>query len=151
MDRPERAKAAILAVGLAGWTAFWFWAFSFAYDDGFFRYHLHARLPTFLAALSAAVALPISAYFWWRRSAASGFRALVGHTATCLCVLALPAVVGGLLSAAGPPWHLEADDAMGVAFDFLLLLGIAVSSIAVMGLALGMRWFRRGARSPASR
>ena len=133
----------VAAAALVAWSAFWFWAFSFAYSDSFFEYNRHTRIPTFVAVLVAAILIPVSAFSWWPDSSGSGFRALVGHVMTCLVVLALPAIVTGLLSRADHPWHLEADDAMGVGIDFLLLLGIAVSSVVVMVGAIVVRSYRR--------
>jgi hypothetical protein len=45
-------------------------------------------------------------------------------------------VVSGVLSRAPDPWHLSADDAMGVGIDWLLLLGLSLLSLPVVGVAL---------------
>jgi len=138
------AVARVVAVGaLVAWSAFWFWAFSLAYSDSFFEYNRYARIPTFLAMLLAAILVPTSAFYWWRRSSTSVFWSLFGHVATCLVVLALPAVVAAALARADRPWHLEADDAMGFGIDFLLLLGIAIASLVVLVGAIGVRSYRR--------
>jgi hypothetical protein len=49
------------AVAFAGWVVLAFWAFSLSSSSSFFEYNLPSRLPPFLAAFAAAVALPIIA------------------------------------------------------------------------------------------
>jgi ankyrin repeat protein len=138
------AVARVVAVAsLVAWSAFWFWAFSFAYSDSFFEYNRHTRIAAFVAVLLSAILLPISAVYWWLRPSASVFWPLLGHIATSLVVLALPAAVTAVLSRADPPWHLSADDAMGVGIDYLFLLGIAIASLVVMLVAMGVRSYRR--------
>jgi len=124
---------------LAAWAAVWFWAFSFAYSDSFFRWNRGSRLPTFATAWLAAVALPWSAWLqwarWWRgaRGAAGALGAQLLVTAAALGVAAAAAFV---LARAPEPWHLSGDDAMGVGIDFLALCGIALASFAALLTAL---------------
>jgi hypothetical protein len=127
---------------LLGWTAFWFWAFSFAYSDGFFLYNRHARLPTFVAALVAAVAIPVSLVAQWdrfARRARGPVAALLAHAGCCLLALALAWGSFLVLSRARPPWRLEADDALGVGIDLGILLVVGCFSLALLAAAIGVR------------
>jgi hypothetical protein len=134
-----KTEPIIAALLFAGWVSFWFWAFSFAYSDGFFLYNRHSRIPIFAAALVAATLIPISAV-----------RSLLTHSAICLIILAALLAVFWALSRAERPWRLEADDAIGAGIDFMLLLGIATLSIAALGVAVSARWHRRKSRDRES-
>jgi hypothetical protein len=139
------AKFALVAA-FACWCAFWFWAFSFAYSPGFFRYHAHTRIPTLIAALIAMAVVPVSAFAQWR-SVRSGKRgrlvALLLHVATTCCLLAIPFGLTWLLSRATGPWHLEADEAMGAGIDNALLLLVSVVCAVVLGVLLVARTIER--------
>jgi hypothetical protein len=114
------------------WLAFWFWAFSFAYSDGFFRYERCSRLPVFAAALLGAVVIPGSARRAWRRRTL--WAALVAHLAGVVCGLAPLALVSALSSRLPGPCRLSADDAMGAGIDFMLLVGVSLlSTVALVG------------------
>jgi hypothetical protein len=137
----SKSKILLLVVGF-GWCAFWFWAFSFAYSSGFFRYNMHSRLPTFIAALFAACALPASALLQWRQVKGGRRGRLAGmviHVVASCAVLAVPFATMFILSRAPSPWRLEADDAMGVGIDIALLVLVAGGSAAVLGVALLVR------------
>jgi hypothetical protein len=148
-----KTEPIIAALLFAGWVSFWFWAFSFAYSDGFFLYNRHSRIPIFAAALVAATLIPISAVFQCRqydKAECSGLRSLLTHSAICLIILAALLAVFWALSRAERPWRLEADDAIGAGIDFMLLLGIATLSIAALGVAVSARWHRRKSRDRES-
>jgi cytochrome c oxidase assembly factor CtaG len=141
--KTEPIVATLLFVG---WAIFWFWAFSFAYSDGFFLYNRHSRIPIFVAALVAAMLIPLSAVFQWRqydKAGCSGLRSLLSHSATCLIILTAPVAVFWALSRAQSPWRLEADDAMGAGIDFMLLLGITTLSIVALAVTIAVQWHRR--------
>lgn len=111
MTAPGKTEPVVRILLLAGWIAFWFWAFSSADSDGFFLYHHHFRIPIFAAALLAATLIPISAAVQWRRyhkTRRSGLRSLITHSTTCLIVLAAFLAVFCGLSAAERPWRPEA-------------------------------------------
>lgn len=144
-----QAQRIIAILLFAGWAGLWFWAFSFAYSDGFFLYDRHSRIPIFVAALAAAILIPISAVVQWKRydkARRGGVRTLLTHVATCLVILAVPSAVFSALARAPRPWRLEADDAMGAGIDFLLLCSIAILSIGVLGVAIAVGWHRRRSR-----
>ena len=124
---------------LFGWAAFWFWAFSFAYSDSFFLYNRYSRIPILVAAVAAAILIPISALHQWKRHAKEGrgrMRAVLTHAAACFIILGAPFTVSWALSKAPRPWRPSADDAMGAGIDLLLLLAIAALSIAALGIAV---------------
>ena len=121
------------AVAVA-WLGFWFWAFSFAYSDSFFRYDSCSRSSVFAAALFGAAAVPASACRAWRRHR-SILRALAAHAAGLVVALLPLALVSHALSRVSGPCHLEADDSMGAGIDFLILVGIAIVSLLVLLVA----------------
>jgi len=133
---------------LIGWTAFWFWAFSYSYSSSFFAYNRHTRITTFVAALITAVLIPVSASIQWRGAirGRNGFVAFGLHALSCAAAMSLLPLVSGFLRRAERPWHLEADDAMGVGIDFLMLLGIAIASGVVLAIALVIRSRLRASR-----
>jgi hypothetical protein len=129
------------ALLLAGWAAFWFWAFSFAYSDSFFLYNRHSRIPILIVAVMAAVLVPISAVHQWKQHVKEGrktVQSLLTHGATSLIILSAPFAVTWILSKASRPWRLGADDAMGAGIDLLYLFAIATASIATLGVALAL-------------
>ena len=140
----------LLGVAGCGWLAFWFWAFSLAYSDGFFLYNHHSRLPTFAGALLCACVLPLSTLRQWRQ-VAHGHRgalaALLAHGLTSLVALAVPFSLTLILSRAPRPWRLEADDAMGVGIDNAVLLILAMLSVVILATALALERYRRRRRS----
>lgn len=131
-------------IALFLWAAFAFWAFSFSFSSSYFSYSLASRLPPFLAAFGGAVALPISAYYQWKRarSGASHLAAWLVHSAcAALCVMPL-AATAALLSRLPEPFHLSGDDAMGVGISFLALAAAAIVSALLLGILLlaNRRW-----------
>jgi hypothetical protein len=130
----KAAKAAAFAV----WIVLAFWAFSLGSSSSFFAYNLPSRLPPFLAAFAAAVALPVSAHLQWQRVTREKVTPLRGwlvHTAVAAGSLVPLPVIAALLARAPRPWHLSGDDAMGVGIDFLLLLAAAGFSSVLLALA----------------
>ena len=145
MHTPATRKL-ILGVAGCAWLAFWFWAFSLAYSDGFFLYNRHARLPTFAAALLCACVIPLSTLRQWHRvgrDQRGALAALLAHGLTSLLALAVPFSLTLLLSRAHRPWRLEADDAMGVGIDNAVLLIMAALSVVILATALAARRYRR--------
>jgi hypothetical protein len=145
-DRPAGSRDALritlrVAPGAALllWNAFAFWLFSFSFSSGFFEYNLRSRLPTFLAAFFAAVAIPLSAAVQWRRArrtATTRLGAGFAHAIVTALSIAPLTLASAILSRAPSPWRLEADDAMGVGIDFMMLLGIALTSLIVLAVTL---------------
>ena len=139
----------LIFVIVAGWIAFWFWAFSFAFSDSFFRYNLHSRVPTFFTALAGVSAMPLSALLVWRqvvKGHCSPLVALAIHLFVTIAALALPLIVTYALARAPQPWHLEADDAMGVGIYMAALAIVAIFSVIVLVIALAMRARKSNAR-----
>ena len=136
------AIKAAKAAAFAGWVVLAFWALSLSYSSSFFEYNLPSRLPPFLAAFAATVALPISAHVQWQRVTREKISPLRGWLLHCVVATGLfvPLVaVASLLARAPAPWHLSADDAMGVGIDFLLLLTAAIASSVVLAIAFLLR------------
>ncbi|MFZ0792004.1 MAG: hypothetical protein WAM94_20515 [Chromatiaceae bacterium] len=128
------------------WIGFWAWAFSCAFSDSFFAYNLHARLPTFLAALLCVSVIPVSAVVAWRQVTQAKRRpvtALAIHLLTTIAALAVPLAVTYALARAPRPWRLEADDAMGVGIDNAALLLVATASVVVLTIVLAVRHARK--------
>jgi hypothetical protein len=128
-----------LALAYLGWLGFWFWAFSFAYSDSFFRYNLATRLPVLLLALGAVAVPPWSAWVVLRK-AHSGAWSKVAAWASHLVVTALPlALFWGLVTAAVLTARafgrnaFSADDAMGVGIDFMLCAAVVVAFDVAIG------------------
>jgi hypothetical protein len=147
----------LLGCLLAAWAAFWFWAFSFAYSDSFFRWSPGSRLPAFATCWIAAVALPASAWLQLaraRRGELGAARALGTHILVTAAALGVPAATAGALARAPEPFHLSGDDAMGVGINFLALCAIALASLAALLAALYATRDRlaspRGPGSPGS-
>ena len=135
----SRAWRAGLAIALLAWTAFAFWLFSFAFSDGYFRFSLHSRLPVFLAAFAAGVAIPCSAAWQWHRARegrTTRLRAWLGHALGCVLCLAPFVAVTATLSRLPSPWRLSGDDAMGAGIDFLMLVALAIASGVLLAGAL---------------
>jgi len=135
----DLARRAGLAAALLAWSAFAFWIFSFAFSDGYFRYSLHSRLPVFLAAFAAGVAIPCSAAWQWHRARTgrtTRLRAWLGHAVGCGLCLAPFVAVTATLSRLPSPWRLSADDGMGAGIDFLMLLALAIGSGILLAGAL---------------
>ncbi len=140
-----------LALAYLGWLGFWFWAFSFAYSDSFFRYNLATRLPVLLLALGAVAVPPWSAWMVLRK-ARSGTWSKAAAWAIHLVVTALPlAAFWGLVTAAVLVARafgrnaFSADDAMGVGIDFMLCAAVVVAfDVAVGAWLLGSHLY--GAR-----
>ena len=135
----DLARRAGLVAALLAWSAFAFWVFSFAFSDHFFRYNLHSRLPAFVAAFVAAVAIPCSAAWQWRRACTGRTTRLwawLAHAGGCALCLAPFVVVTATLSRLPSPWRLSADDAMGAGIDFLMLLALAIVSGILLAGAL---------------
>lgn len=133
------ARRAGIAIALLAWSAFAFWVFSFAYSDGFFRYSLHSRLPVFVAAFAAAVAMPCSAAWQWHRARmdrTTRLRAWLGHAIGCALCLAPFVAVMSILTRLPSPWRMSGDDAMGAGIDFLMLLALALGSAILLAGAL---------------
>jgi ABC-type xylose transport system permease subunit len=134
---------------IACWAGFWFWAFSFSYSDGFFLYDRYSRIPIFITALIAAILIPVSAIVQWHRyekSKHSGVQSFWVHTATCFAMVLVFFAVFWVLAKAPSPWRLEADDAMGAGIDLVLLVLVAILSIAVFGIALAVKRYRLKSR-----
>lgn len=135
----DLARRAGLAAALLAWSAFAFWAFSFAFSDNYFRYSLASRLPVFVAAFAAAVAIPCSAAWQWHRARtgrATRLWAWLGHVVGCALCLAPFMAVTAVLSRLPSSWRLSADDAMGAGIDFLMLLALAIGSGILLAGAL---------------
>jgi hypothetical protein len=136
---------------LLAWAALAFWTFSFAFSGSFFRWNLPSRLPPFVAAWAGATLLPVSAAWQWarvRRQACGPFEALGLHVAGAALSVAPLLLVTAVQRRMPEPWRLSADDAMGVGIDLLILLGAAVASTVLLGLALLIE--RRLARGPSA-
>lgn len=133
------ARRAGLAVALVAWSAFAFWVFSFAFSDNYFRYSLASRLPVFVAAFAAAVAIPCSAAWQWHRARAgrtTRLRAWLGHAVgSTLCLVPFVAVTS-ILKRLPSRWRLSADDGMGAGIDFLMLLALAIGFGVLLAVAL---------------
>ena len=130
-----------LAIALLAWSAFAFWLFSFSYSDGYFRYSLASRLPLFLVAFAAAVAIPCSAAWQWlraRRARTTRLRAWLAHVIACALALVPFFLVTAVLVRLPSRWRLSADDAMGAGIDFLMLLALAIASGVVLAVALAL-------------
>lgn len=144
----NRALSILIVIG---WIAFWFWAFSFAFSDSFFRYNLHSRLPTFFTALVGVSAIPLSALLEWRQ-VVKGHRSPLAGFAIYLLItivsIVLPLAVAHVLARAPQPWHLEADDAMGVGIYLAALFLVATLSVIAFSVALLMRRARRSNARP---
>lgn len=128
---------------------FAFRVFSFGFSDSFFEYNLHSRLPPFLAAWLAAVAIAISGFAQWRQvrsGRTSAMRAWWFHVLAAAASLVPLLAVAAILHRAPPPWHLSADDAMGVGIDWLMLVGFALLSLVVEAVVLALA---RPRRNPA--
>lgn len=126
----------------AGWIAFWFWAFSYAFSDSFFEYNRHSRIPTFLSALVSVSLIPVSVLLIWRKFLAgrlSAIAALGIHLLVMITALAFPLTVTQVLARAPQPWRLEADDAMGIGIYMAALALVAVLSTIVLAIALVMK------------
>jgi hypothetical protein len=139
----NRALARRLAVGFAlvAWTAVAFWAFSFGFSATFFQYDFASRLPPLVAALLAALAIPVSAFGQWsrmRQNRTSRLRAWFTHLFCTLALLVAFAVIAALLGRAAAPFRLAGDDAMGVAYDFLMLAGLGIASVLILAIALAI-------------
>ncbi|HEX5093565.1 MAG TPA: hypothetical protein VFV84_12845 [Burkholderiales bacterium] len=140
MARSALARAGA-AIALLAWAAFAFWLFSFAYSDSYFRYSLASRLPLFVVAFAAAVAIPCSAAWQWlqvRRGRATRLRAWLTHAIACVLGLAPFFAVTAVLVRLPSRWKLSADDAMGAGIDFLMLLAMAIGSGIVLAVALAL-------------
>ena len=131
-----------LVVAYLCWAGFWFWAFSFAYSDSFFRYNLATRLPVLLLVLGA-VAVPPWSDWMVLRKAHSGAWSRVTAWAVHLTATALPlAVFWGLTAAAVLVARafgasaFGADDAMGVGIDFMLCAAVVVAFDVAIGAGL---------------
>ena len=144
-----KVQPIIATLLIACWAGFWFWAFSFSYSDGFFLYDRYSRISISLTALIAAIFIPFSAIVQWRwyeKSKYSGVRSFLVHIATCFVIVSVFFTVFWAFAKAPPPWRLEADDAMGAGIDLMLLVVIAILSIAVFGVALAVKRNRPGSR-----
>ena len=136
------ASGALTIAFLLSWAAFSFWLFSFSYSSSFFQYNLPSRLPPFAAAVLGALALPISAACQWRRvrrRTARPLRAWLSHCLWAAASVVPLLVVAALVAHAPGPWRSSADDAMGTGIDFLLLVGMAIASAVLLGVALVIR------------
>lgn len=135
----------ILGAGLVAWAAFAFWLFSYSFSSSFFRYNQPSRLPPFIAACLGAIVIPVSGFVQWRRvrrRSASPLAAALFHVAVSTVALGPLVIVAAILAHAPEPWHPSADDAMGVGIDFLILVGIALTSVIVMSIVLWLEWLR---------
>ena len=138
MNLATFALGAAKLIALLLWAALAFWTFSLSFSSSFFEHDLPSRLPPFVAAFAGALALPISAYFQWKRArhGASRLGAWLGHAAiAAVCLLPL-AGTAALLSRAPEPFHLSGDDAMGVGVMFLVLSAAAIASGLLLGALL---------------
>lgn len=147
MTARRLASVAVGIVLLLSWVGLSFWLFGLNYSSSFFHYNLPSRLPPFIAACLGALALPTSAFWQWSRvrRGARPLRAWFVHSFwAAASVVPLVAVAAAAMRAPSP-WRPSADDAMGTGIDFLLLVGLAVASAALLGLALVIRHFARGA------
>jgi branched-subunit amino acid ABC-type transport system permease component len=147
--RSRRSVAPLVLgrVALVAWGAFWFWAFSWQYSSGFFRYDLAARLPPFLAMLAAAIALPWSAgRQWWRfrRGERTRMAAFGRHLLATGAALGVPFGVVAAMRVAPRALRPSADDAMGIGLDFLAVLAIAITAALGLGVALASSRPARG-------
>ena len=145
-----------LVVAYLGWAGFWFWAFSFAYSDSFFRYNLATRLPVLLLALGAVAVPPWSAWMVLRK-ARSGTWSKMMAWAVHLMVTTLPLAAFWALTSAAVliarafgANAFSADDAMGVGIDFMVCAAVVVAfDIAIGAWLLGSHLYRTHRRRAA--
>ncbi len=129
---------ALLWIVFLTWMAGWFWAFSFAYSDRFFRYNLGSRLPFLLPALLAVALPPLSGWAVLRRffrRTLSALKASLVHLIVTIVPLALYWAVYGFTvvrAKSSDRIAFEADEAMGIGIDFALCIGVFVVASALV-------------------
>jgi hypothetical protein len=140
----------VLAAAYAAWLGAWFWAFSFAYGNGFFRYNLATRLPVLLLALGAVAVPPLSAWLVLRKAAggdwskAKAWLVNLGVTALPLAAFWALMVAAVQIARAFGRKVFSADDAMGVGIDFMLCAAVVVAFDVVVGVwLLGLHLYGR--------
>lgn len=110
---------AALVIAYAAWMGVWFWAFSFAFSNGYFRYHLPSRLTFLVLSLAAVAVPPVSAFQVVKRYAAGRLSALKTCVIHLLVSVAPLLLFWGVYSVSVTLANMfgrlafEADDAMG--------------------------------------
>ena len=146
-------KGFLFVLFYLAWLGFFFWAFSFQYSSGYFQYHFKARVAEVVIGMAVVAVCPLS-FVWcrWRvrRRRLGSLSALAIHCVICGAAFLLGVEIAGALAKSHGPYHLEADDAMGLGFDLLLILCVFVLSVVVLGLCLFYERNRRASQASTS-